>query len=245
MSTKFILRFDDVTPQMTWSNFLPLKMFVEDFGIKSILGVVPDSLDDALSKEPKVEKFYELVRTWSAYGDAIAQHGTNHVYDSTSSGILEINSKSEFAGHSFSKQFNKLQKGKEILVNESVWQPWFMPPAHSFDKVTIKVLKALDFLAVTDGYGFYPYVCDSILFIPQLTSFPLKIGFGVCTICLHINTMTSYDISQIKKFILHNHNKFVDFKDVVASGSVDHKVAILLREISKYLLKSYRKSKFK
>ena len=243
MSTKFILRFDDVTPQMAWSNFLPLKKIVEGLGIRSVLGVVPDCKDPKLSIEPKVDHFYDQVRKWYDFGDSIAQHGTHHLYDSNSSNLLGVNQRSEFAGHSFVIQFDKILKGKEILVNEGVWQPWFMAPNHSFDVATLEALNKLDFVAITDGYGFYPYLSHSLLFVPQMTSFPIKIGFGLSTICLHINSMTPSDILTITQFILGNKDKFVDFKDVVEDGSVNGMHATSQRMISRTLLRSYRSIK--
>mgnify|MGYP000364878214 CR=1 FL=1 len=134
-------------------------------------------------------------------------------------------------------------KGKEILVNEGVWQPWFMAPNHSFDVATLEALNKLDFVAITDGYGFYPYLSHSLLFVPQMTSFPIKIGFGLSTICLHINSMTPSDILTITQFILGNKDKFVDFKDVVEDGSVNGMHATSQRMISRTLLRSYRSIK--
>jgi predicted deacetylase len=243
MSAKYILRFDDITPEMSWSRFLPLKNFVEGFGIKSLLGVVPDSLDSKLCVETRVENFFDLVRGWSEFGDSIAQHGTNHIYDSQSSGILGINDRSEFSGHSHEKQIDRLRVGKTILVEEGVWQPYFMAPAHSFDKLTIQALNTLEFKAITDGYGFYPYNSSSILMVPQMFSFPLNIGFGISTICLHINSMTDDDILNIKLFIEKNRENIIDFKHVVLQGGVDNMPSTFLRGLSAGLLKKYRNYK--
>lgn len=243
MSTKFILRFDDISPEMAWSRFDPLKKMIESLGVKSVLGVIPDCKDHNLIIEPRLDNFYERVRMWQDYGDSIAQHGTHHFYDSSGLNFLGLYSKSEFVGHSFEKQFNKLKQGKQILVNEGVWQPWFMAPSHSFDEFTIQALKELGFSALTDGYGFYPYKSNSLLLVPQLTSFPINVGFGICTICLHINTMKPSDVLKIKEFILKNKEKFIDFKDVVKQGEVEGFYAQLLRKFSRALFKSYRKIK--
>ena len=240
MSAKYILRFDDITPEMSWSKFLPLKHFIESFGVKSLLGVVPESLDSKLCVESRVENFFDLIRGWSEFGDSIAQHGTNHIYDSSSSGILGINERSEFSGHSYEKQIHRLLVGKNILVEEGVWQPYFMAPAHSFDRLTIQALNTLDFKAITDGYGFYPYNTNSILMVPQMFSSPLNIGFGISTICLHINSMTDDDILNIQLFVEKNREKFIDFKRVVLQGGVDNMLSAFLRGLSAVLLKKYR-----
>ena len=127
MATRYIIRFDDITPGMAWSKFLPFKEMLEKNGIKSLLGVVPESRDHKLEVEDVRKDFFELVRSWALYGDSIAQHGMYHCYDSNSAGILTINPRSEFAGHSYEDQLNRIRKGKDILIDEGVWQPWFMP----------------------------------------------------------------------------------------------------------------------
>ena len=118
-----------------------------------------------------------------------------------------------------------------------------MAPAHSFDIVTLEVLKELNFVAITDGHGFYPYLSHSLLFVPQISAYPIKTGFGISTICLHVNTMTSKDILYIEKFIINNKDKFIDFKDVVKKGHIDGIHSTFLRFISKPLVSLYRKIK--
>jgi predicted deacetylase len=137
MGTKYILRFDDITPTMSWSKFMPFKIKIESLNIKSILGVVPDCRDQALIVEPPNKDFFSFIRRCMYYGDAIAQHGTYHSYTTDNSGLLGINRRSEFASHSFEFQHDLIETGKRILMNEGVWQPWFMAPAHSYDLSTI------------------------------------------------------------------------------------------------------------
>jgi len=240
MATRYIIRFDDITPGMAWSKFLPFKEMLEKNGIKSLLGVVPESRDHKLEVEDVRKDFFELVRSWALYGDSIAQHGMYHCYDSNSAGILTINPRSEFAGHSYEDQLNRIRKGKDILIDEGVWQPWFMAPAHSFDILTIDALFQLKFTAITDGYGFYPYYIKSMLLVPQMTSFPLKVGFGVSTICVHINSMKENDIRNLQNFIMVNKEKFIDFKDVVTAGSADNIFTRSTRFMSELMLKIYR-----
>ncbi len=241
MSTRFILRFDDITPRMAWSKFLPFKEILEKNKIKSLLGVVPESQDPKLDVEKERGDFFDMVRFWERYGDSIAQHGLHHCYDSNSAGILAINPRSEFAGLSYDRQLHRIRKGKELLEREGVWHPFFMAPAHSFDYKTLKALSYFNFKAVTDGYGFHPYYMNSILLVPQMTSFPLHAGFGVCTICVHINSMKDIDIRKLQNFIIFNKNKFVDFKDVVATGGYDDFFSRMIRVTSSTFLKSYRK----
>ena len=121
--SRYILRFDDITPGMAWSKFLPLKEELENLGVKSVLGVVPECLDQKLNVEDNEEQFFDYIRHWMDFGDAILQHGTHHLYSKSNSGILKINNNSEFAGLSYEEQYELIKKGKEILRKENCWQP--------------------------------------------------------------------------------------------------------------------------
>lgn len=239
MPTRFLIRFDDVCPTMSWEKFYIVKSRLEVLNIKSILGVVPECRDPNLNVDDECAEFFDRVRCWKKYGDTIAQHGTYHVYDTDSAGILGINTRSEFAGHDYVTQFERMQHGKHILINEDVWEPYFMAPAHSFDETTIQVLADLGFQALTDGYGFYPYTHGSIVMVPQLTSKPFKIGFGYSTICLHINSMTHHEIERLLNFVTLYADRFVDFPYVVGKRN-ESLWAAATRVASTLILRSCR-----
>ena len=234
--SKIILRFDDITPGMSWSKFIPLKRTLDKLGIKSILGVVPDCRDKSLSIENPRSDFFDLIRGYKESGDTIVQHGTFHKYTSDDSGLLGINKFSEFSGLDFSDQKSIIQKGKEILINEGVWEPYFMAPAHSFDTNTLKALKDLDFLAITDGYGFYPYMLEGLLLIPQLTSFHLPVNLGVQTMCIHVNGMDSSELESLSKFLSRNKEKFISFEDAIKMDIKSSLLSSSLRFLSKKVL---------
>lgn len=213
MKKYYLLRFDDITPQMAWSKFNPLKDELEKLKISSILGVVPNSKDENLNIEDFNGDFFDTIRHYKAFGDTISQHGTHHIYSTNDSGLLKINPFSEFAGLSYERQYDILKYGKNILQKEGVWQPYFMAPAHSFDINTLKALFDLDFKAITDGYGFYPYMKENIVFVPQLFSKPINFGFGISTICLHINQMSDKEIKNILEFVKNNRKYFINFEE--------------------------------
>lgn len=212
---KFLVRFDDITPGMAWSKFSLVKSELELLGVRSILGVVPENRDAKLCVEAEVHDFYDRIRAFKAYGDTIAQHGTFHTYTTSNSGLLAINSNSEFAGLDFKKQYDLLLVGKKKLLDEGVWEPFFMAPSHAFDDVTIDALLALNFTALTDGYGIYPYRYRNLIFVPQLISRPIFFPIGYLTICVHINSMTPDDIDELMDFVRRYRSYFVDFKDVI------------------------------
>ena len=211
---KYIIRFDDISPGMAWSKFLPLKRELESRGGKAVLGVVPECRDKSLAVEPIQHDFFAHIRRWQSYGDAILQHGTHHVYSTQDAGILKIKNNSEFAGHSYETQYKLLDKGKKILQNEDCWQPYFMAPSHSFDENTLKALSSLGFVSISDGYGFFPYKLHNVVLVPQLFSKPIRFIPGISTICIHINSMSHSQINSLIWFIKCHKDHFVDFKQV-------------------------------
>ena len=51
MSTKIIVRFDDICPNLNWEIFLLIKNKLQDLGIRSLLGVIPDNQDKSFLSE--------------------------------------------------------------------------------------------------------------------------------------------------------------------------------------------------
>jgi len=216
MAAKYLIRFDDVTSGMAWSKFSAFEDLLNELGIKPIVGVVPKCEDKKLLVETPRNDYWDVIKTWYDNGWTIAQHGCTHIYETEDSGVLGINKKSEFSGLSYKVQFEKLKVGKEILLLHGVWQPIFMAPSHSFDLNTINALQDLQFQYVTDGYGVYPYKMKNLVAIPQLFSKPLSFGFGVYTICLHVNSMNDSQIVRTLSFIKKNREKFISFEDSLA-----------------------------
>ena len=237
--SKFIIRFDDFTPNMAWSKFEQFECVLNKLNIRAIIGVVPNCLDINLKVESKKEDFWEIVRNLSSKGWTIAQHGYTHQYVTSGSGILGINYFSEFTGLPYHEQLEKIRLGKEILIKERVWQPVFMAPAHSFDKITLSALKVLGFKCLSDGYGIYPYEIEKIMAVPNLFSSPLNIGFGVYTMSLHINHLNQNQIDKTLIFIKNNRSKFISFNEALSIISIPF-IAWIIRYLTKVLLQMYR-----
>ena len=113
-----------------------IKSTLEKYNIKSILGVIPNCEDRFIEVGKINSNYFENLREYASYGDLIAQHGYKHLYDSRAKGFYGNSFNSEFAGHPYKIQLNKLLKGKEILQRESLWKPvlWhpttFLIPSH-------------------------------------------------------------------------------------------------------------------
>lgn len=240
-ASRFVLRFDDVTPQMAWSKFDVVEKFLLSQGIPALVGVVPNCLDMEIMVEPgTTPEFWDRVRSWQSKGWTIAQHGFTHIYETEDCGILAVNSRSEFAGLSYEAQFAKIAAGKEIMQHENVWQPVFMAPAHSFDATTVRALEALEFRYLTDGYGLYPYEIGSLTAVPQLFASPVHIGFGIYTICVHINNISDTRLTKLMTFIERHARQFIRFEDAAKTRCAMPFVPSIARNLLRFSLPAAR-----
>ena len=240
MSTKIIVRFDDICPNLNWDKFLLIKNKLQDLGIRSILGVIPDNKDKSFLKFEHKENFFDLINHYKNFGDTIAQHGTHHKYTTNSSGILKINNRSEYAGHDFKYQFELIKKGKQILENNNCWQPVFMAPSHSFDENTLRALNKLGFKSISDGYGFFPYKKKGIDLVPQISSRPFNTGFGLSTICIHTNNLNKKNIKNFLEFISTNRSRIINYEEYINYKFPSKYINGSLNFLSRKIIRSYR-----
>jgi predicted deacetylase len=237
---RFIARFDDICPGMHWRNFQRFESFFStESRIKPLLGVVPDNRDPKLAVQAEREDFWDLMRHWRDLGWTLAQHGYTHEYALNDGGMLKVGSKSEFAGLPYADQHKKLAEGQRILQAQGIWQPYFMAPSHSFDRETLRALKCLGFTAITDGYGVYPYELEGLMAVPQLFATPRHFGFGMYTLCLHVNTMSERQIDTTLRFMQANAARFISFPDALSLRR-DDTLARGIRLLSQGVLRSTR-----
>jgi len=170
--------------------------------VKPILAVVPDNQDLHLMVDDPVTDFWERVRTWQARGWTIAVHGYQHKYVTSRKGIMGINPYSEFAGLSSDEQETKLQKGLQIFQQEGITPTVFVAPAHSFDKITLRLLPKYGIRIISDGFTRFPFKsAEGIFWIPQqLWKFAPKRS-GVWTICMHYNDWKKGDVAEFERSI--------------------------------------------
>ena len=223
---KYILRFDDIAPNMNWRGFLRIKQACDEAGVKPLLGVIPDNKDPRLLRYPRTPvPFFSEMRRLQDAGWAIAQHGFQHQYVTRSGGLLNLASKSEFAGLPLESQRRKIQSGKALLEARGIKTETFMAPSHSFDEHTLSALVDLGFTNVTDGLSLWPYHESGLLFVPQLFGKPKPMPFGLFTFCLHVNTMTATETLRVARFIREHAEDFISFNDagVFASANSIHR----------------------
>lgn len=212
MAAQYLIRIDDVCPTMNWENFLKLKNILEKHNLTAILGVIPKNKDPKLMQYKPEPFFWNEIKSLSQKGWPIAQHGFEHLYITSNSGILGINNKSEFAGLTYEIQKSKISQGKAILENK-LSQPikWWMAPAHSFDTVTCRVLAELGFTHITDGIALTPIRRYGLIWIPQQIWKPKKKLFGLWTICIHPESISLEYLDQLTVFLAKEHEKIVSF----------------------------------
>lgn len=210
---KFSVRLDDITADMDFARFYQVKEILDKYGVKPLIGVVPDNQDDNLHKQEPNADFWEVVKGLQNEGWSIAQHGYQHVYETKSGGILNMNSYSEFAGLSKECQIEKLSAGKAILNQAGIYTDIFMAPAHSYDANTLEALQETGFTCVTDGYTKMPYRYQDITFVPCKTAHFGEVD-GVDTFCIHTNTISEKILQELDAFLSEHRANIVSFAEL-------------------------------
>ena len=213
--SRYFFRLDDVAPNMNWDNFNRLILIFNKYNVKPLLAVIPDNQDTELLKHPLNRESWIIIGDLKRNGWIIAQHGYRHVYGNQNGGILNINSKSEFAGLDFETQRQMAENGKKILEKKFGDINTFIAPAHSFDKNTVIALLANDFKYISDGIALYPFKKWGLVWLPQIFWRPRKWSFGMITIALHSNTMTVEDFDSLEEFIKKNRRQIGDFSELI------------------------------
>lgn len=166
MTKKVLIRFDDICPTMDWTQWQRAEDLLINYGVKPLIGVIPDCKDPDLLIDAPRQDFWEWIVQKQNEGYAIAMHGCNHVFCSKCHGILNYRMNSEFAGLTYEEQLSKIRKGKKILESHGVHTDIFFAPAHSYDENTVKALAACGFKYISDGKSTNAYEWHGIKFLP-------------------------------------------------------------------------------
>lgn len=239
---KIAVRMDDITPDMDWKKFQEFKSLLDEYGIKPLIGVVPDNRDENLSKEEKREDFRQYVKELQKDGWIIALHGYQHVYTTKRGGCFPLNRFSEFAGVPYEQQLTMLKKGVEILEKNGIRTDFFMAPAHSYDRNTLKALEKVGIRKLTDGFGDRPYLWKGMTFYP--ISFRLENSLkkkkGFTTMVVHTNTMNEKDMEKYRQiFAEHSMISYSEYMEElpVRRSIVGHLAEYLLAVVKHLLVK--------
>ena len=222
---KIAIRLDDITECMDWPKFLRFKGLLDYYGIKPLLGVIPNCMDEGIkgSSEGAPEDFWGYIRELQKDGYSIAMHGVDHVYTTDKGGMFPLNRFSEFAGLPYEEQLEMLSYGVDIFNEHDIRTDMFMAPAHSFDASTLKALHSLGFKAVTDGFGNRPYTYAGLTFYPisYRQSDSLRSDRdGYTTFTVHTNTLSDTDFDRYEGYFKEYGTRFISYSEYLSAEPV-------------------------
>lgn len=221
MSKRYLLRLDDACPTMYLENWNRIFDILDRYGVKPLIGVIPNNQDPSQKLDSEKPNFWELIKFWENQGCEIAIHGYNHVYSSSHSGIFPFWNKSEFAGLPLLEQKKKIHEGLAILKSHEINPKIFFAPSHTLDINTLKALKEVsDIRIISDGIALTPFKINDFVFLPQICGHCRKIPLkGIYTFCYHPNTMNEKDFVSLEKFLSENNKYFSTFTSIIKDCS--------------------------
>jgi len=223
MCTLYFIRFDDICPTMKWSIWFKIDELLVAEKIKPVLAVIPDNRNPAFFIEGEKRDFWDYIRERQGLGWSIGLHGYRHLCVTKDPGILGLNQCSEFAGLPEEEQEARISKAIEIFKANGVKPELWVAPFHSFDEVTVKVLKRHGITVISDGFSLYPFIDDGVIWVPQQLWGFKKMPFGVYTVLFHHNSWTEKDLLIFKRNIEHYRKFISDLKTVISQYSLRKK----------------------
>ena len=216
-NTGILIRIDDIAENMNWDLMEKSELLFEKYGVKPVLGVIPENKDNELLTYPKKNNFWNKVRSWKDKNWEIAMHGHTHVYDKTSynDDYFNYGGGSEFFGHSLEIQMLKIKNGLKKFDSEKIKIRTFFAPNHTYDKNTFIALKNCGINEIIDGYGLMPYIEYDIKFIPQLFYKIFALPFGIQSTQIHLNYWKQKDFVNFEKFIQKNAKKIITYDQAI------------------------------
>ncbi len=213
--TGYIIRLDDIAPNMNWETMLKVKKLFIEYKVKPIIGVIPKNEDKELKSYPLCNfDFWKEIKNFQSIGWKIAMHGYEHSYSRYCKKVdyFGHGGNTEFVGHSLEVQVEKLTLGLEIFKKQNINVDVFFAPNHTFDQNTIEACKRAGIKSIIDGYGLAPYYKNDILFIPQLFYKLFKLPLGIQTFQVHTNYFSDKDYSNFESFIKRNYKKIISYE---------------------------------
>ena len=209
------VRLDDVCPNMHIDRFKKCVKLIESYGIKGLIGIVPDNKDSDLIYEQEWTGFWDEIRDMQKRGWIIGMHGFNHTLDNIGKSLVSNRNDSEFAGVSYEQQLQKILLGLEILQKHCLNVKVFFAPAHSFDRNTIIAVKNAGIKWISDGRAHRIYERDGVIFIPcRVYGFPRK-PKGDVTVALHTNSIGSEKFRVLESFLEKWKEYLVDYEEML------------------------------
>lgn len=240
---RILLRIDDICPTMDFHQFQIAMELMDKYNVKPLLGVVPDCQDTDLQIEPAHSDFWEFVKGLQDKGYTIAMHGYIHVFDNHARGIVVKRWDSEFAGHPYEVQLEKIRKGKEILESHGIHTDIFFAPGHSYDENTLKALAVCGFKYMSDGLSYKPYRWHGITCVPARSGGMPRLTFGTThTAVFHVHEWTREDKRYCQRQfvdLVKNHSKEILTWDKFVDAPVGNRFIQRIYERMNVLMNRY------
>lgn len=230
MKKRYLLRLDDACPTMHAGRWTRVESILDKYGIRPMVGIVPDNRDEKLMQSPVDPDFWLKAKARQAKGWTIALHGLHHTYHKCAGGLNPLWTDSEFCGVSYEKQLDMLAQGMEILIDKGLIAEYFFAPSHTFDLNTVRALQQVGISRISDTIALKPYCRFGSAFVPQIGGKCREMTLGgTYTFCLHPNTMNERDFDELDSFLAAHRSSFIGFDEI--DYSVVGKLDVLSRII--------------
>jgi predicted deacetylase len=219
---RYLLRFDDLCPTMSWSRWEPFEELLYRYKVRPILAVVPENCDLELNFDAPFAGFWVHMRRLEEEGAVIALHGFRHLCLSPGRSLVPLHRFSEFAGVAEGQQIAWLREGLRILRGHDLHPRLFAAPRHGFDHATLRALQAVSLPVLSDGIARALFQRGGVTWIPQQLWEPQPRASGLWTICLHANTSTQIVVARLERFLKQYAARFTSFDEVMAIEPLSH-----------------------
>ena len=218
MAASFIVRFDDICPEMNWAVWGKIESILDKYKIKPIVAIVPYNSDPFLKVDPPNLELWRKAKIWQKKGWAIGLHGFTHVYETSDPGIVGLNHRSEFSGLPLAIQQKKIDSAVEIFLENDLNIDIWVAPAHSFDGNTVIALKKRGINVVSDGYFRRVVNINGTVWVPQQLWRFKSIKSGVWTVCYHHNYWSEIDLVKFERDIISFEGQIITLQKALSQG---------------------------
>lgn len=215
----YLVRFDDICSTMDWETWNKVEKVLIEEGIKPIMAVIPDNKDKKLEFGEENKNFWSKVIKWQKMGWSIAIHGYQHLYETNEAGLIGLNKYSEFSGLSYEQQNKKLKEAIKIFNSHNIQPDLWVAPAHSFDKITARVLSDLGIEIVSDGFFKNPVKYMNLIWVPQQLWRFRSFRSGIWTVCYHVNGITKLELERTCSDLIKYKDNIVSLDDILKKNS--------------------------
>ena len=210
--SNYIIRLDDAAPKRDKAKWDRMENLLDRYGIKPLVGVIPDIKDPMMDRYPFDFDFWDRVHRFEEKGWIIAMHGYQHLYTTKCGGINPVNKRSEFAGETIDVQCEKIRSGLMIMRSHGLEPRVFFAPSHTFDENTVSALKSeSEIKIISDTIAADVYTKYGMTFVPQQSGKVRKLPFRTVTFCYHPNSMNDNAFEVLECFLKKYKDKFIPF----------------------------------